>query len=182
MFSRNQGWKASVWGGTKGLRGFGGGLWKQRRPKRQSDQKRPRPIPHRPGLEDEHQLLPLISSVMSKESSHALKPVVTTENACHQTVVWVKGDGAYEKVWLPVGTKKLHLMGIRNAVSGIYDSRQRLSSLHLSPLPVCLFARWGFMPSGAPRGFVGGALAKRIIPPLHPINLAFICSQTDFLR
>lgn len=42
-----------------------------------------------------------------------------------------------------VGTKKLHLMGIRNAVSGIYDSRQRLSSLHLSPLPVCLLARWG---------------------------------------
>ena len=118
---------------------------------------------------------------LSNEWGHLmlLSLIVTTENACHQTVVWVKGDGAYERVWLPVGTKKLHLMGIRNAVSGIYDSRERLSSLHLSPLPVCLFARWGFLPSGAPRGFMGGALAKRIIPPLHPINLAFICSQGE---
>lgn len=165
-------------GGTKGWR-----VWrwagKQRGPRDKVIKKRPWAIPHRPGLEDEHQLLPLIGSVMRVRSSHALKPHCHNWNARHQTVVWVKGDGAYEKVWLPVGTKKLHLMGIRNAVSGIYDSRQ-LFLLHL-PLPVCLLQD-GDLCLLRPLGLlVGGALAKRIILE-NPNQMAFICSQTDFLR
>lgn len=123
-------------GGVRGLEvGCGNmGAQETKWPRREHE-----PIPHSLGLEDEHQLLPLTGSVMMR-SSHALEPYCHNWKCpCRQTVVQVKGDGAYERAWLPVGTKKRHLMGIWSAVSGIYDSRDVFPPcIFLLFLSVCL--------------------------------------------
>lgn len=93
---------------------------------------------------------------------------------CHWIVVRIKGDGAYERARLPAATKKPHLMGTRNTFSSfqaLTSQHSLFCSLHLSPPPICPHARWRLLLSGAPGSFRCRALAERIIPPLHSINL-----------
>lgn len=171
--------------------GFGAGLWECGDPKRQSWQWMRETVPH--GLGSERTWTQDLDAnfscthMLCDEWTHLLFLRLGFHNwkcPCHRVVVWIKGDAADERAWLSPGTREISPSVSQKHVSFIFshlrfETASFRSSSRLSPPPV-LPKDGHFCIQGLP-GPLGFEywLSKRIIPPLHSINLAFICSQWE---